>query len=80
MSFVVCVYSPGVLELGTMQFPARQINRGVLHMQRVQEPDAGEYICEASNQAGSSSDTVTLQVGGENVFKEVSTNSFKDLY
>ncbi|XP_037392153.1 hemicentin-2 isoform X1 [Pygocentrus nattereri] len=60
----------GLLELGTIQFPAWQINRGVLHIPRAQEPDAGEYVCEASNQAGSSSAMVTLQVGAAPVFSK----------
>ncbi|KAI4892790.1 hypothetical protein NFI96_028927, partial [Prochilodus magdalenae] len=53
----------GVPELGRAPFSERQINHRVLHVRAVQELDAGEYICEASNQAGSSSATVTLQVG-----------------
>uniref|UniRef100_A0A3B1ILE8 Cell adhesion molecule-related/down-regulated by oncogenes n=1 Tax=Astyanax mexicanus TaxID=7994 RepID=A0A3B1ILE8_ASTMX len=46
------------LELGTVQLDSIH---GVLHIRKVQESDAGEYVCEASNQAGSSSARVTLQ-------------------
>uniref|UniRef100_A0A8B9JKN2 Cell adhesion molecule-related/down-regulated by oncogenes n=1 Tax=Astyanax mexicanus TaxID=7994 RepID=A0A8B9JKN2_ASTMX len=55
------------LELGTVQLDSIH---GVLHIRKVQESDAGEYVCEASNQAGSSSARVTLQVGAAPVFFE----------
>ncbi|XP_035291447.1 hemicentin-1 [Anguilla anguilla] len=53
----------GDLQVGTLPFAGQHTHRGTLHFGEVQERDAGEYRCEASSSAGTSSATITLEVG-----------------
>ncbi|KAM4662543.1 hemicentin-2 [Discoglossus pictus] len=43
--------------------PMSGTNIGTLKLQEVQEEDAGEYTCVASNEAGTSSDVIQVEVG-----------------
>lgn len=56
---------PGDLEVGSAPFVEQDVHRGTLHIRGVQEVDAGQYSCVASSSAGTSTGTVTLEVGGE---------------
>lgn len=58
-------FFPGELEVGSAPFVEQDVNRGTLHIQGVQEVDAGQYTCVASSPAGTSAGTVRLEVGGE---------------
>ncbi|XP_019718321.1 hemicentin-1 isoform X1 [Hippocampus comes] len=53
----------GKLEVGSAPFVEQDVHRGTLHIRRVQDVDAGQYSCVASSPAGTSSGTVSLQVG-----------------
>lgn len=63
---ILCVFA-GELEVGSAPFVEQDVHRGTLHIRGVQEVDAGQYSCVASSSAGTSSGTVTVEVGGENV-------------
>uniref|UniRef100_A0A3B5AUN6 Cell adhesion molecule-related/down-regulated by oncogenes n=1 Tax=Stegastes partitus TaxID=144197 RepID=A0A3B5AUN6_9TELE len=52
------------LEVGSAPFVEQDVHRGTLHIRGVQEIDAGRYSCVASSSAGTSSGTVSLEVGG----------------
>ncbi|XP_028312888.1 hemicentin-1 [Gouania willdenowi] len=60
----------GELEVGSAPFVEQDVHRGTLHIQGVQEVDAGQYSCVASSHAGSSSGTVSLEVGASPLFSE----------
>ncbi|XP_051950032.1 hemicentin-1 [Xyrauchen texanus] len=60
----------GDLDLGTVPFAELDVHRGTLQIRGVQELDAGEYTCVATNTAGSTSAVVTLQVGAAPGFSE----------
>ncbi|XP_036382492.1 hemicentin-1 [Megalops cyprinoides] len=53
----------GDLQVATLPFAEQDPHRGTLHIRGVQERDGGEFSCVASSSAGSSSATVTLEVG-----------------
>lgn len=57
----------GELEVGSAPFVEQDVHRGTLHIRGVQEVDAGQYNCVASSPAGTSSGTVSVEVGGESV-------------
>lgn len=50
-----------------MPFAEQDVHHGTLQIRGVQELDAGEYTCVATNAAGSTSAVVRLEVGGENI-------------
>ncbi|XP_035392059.1 hemicentin-1 [Electrophorus electricus] len=58
----------GRLELRLELITEQDLQRGVLRVPSVQEQDGGEYTCEASNTAGSTSATALLKVGAAPVF------------
>ncbi|XP_061672486.1 hemicentin-1 [Syngnathoides biaculeatus] len=60
----------GKLEVGSAPFVEQDVQRGSLHIRGVQEVDAGQYKCVASSPAGTSSATVTLEVGAGPLFSE----------
>ncbi|XP_054466068.1 hemicentin-1 [Anoplopoma fimbria] len=60
----------GELEVGSAPFVEQDKNRGTLHIKGVQEVDAGQYSCVASSSAGTSSGTVSLEVGAGPLFSE----------
>ncbi|KAK7933456.1 hypothetical protein WMY93_004352 [Mugilogobius chulae] len=60
----------GELEVGSAPFVEQDERRGTLHIRGVQEVDAGQYTCVASNSAGTSTETVTLVVGMPPLFSE----------
>ena len=67
-SCCVCVCGgdvPGDLQVGSWPFAEQDVELGVLLIRGAQVMDAGRYRCEARSSAGTSSDTVTLEVGGE---------------
>ncbi|XP_067083733.1 hemicentin-1 [Osmerus mordax] len=60
----------GDLQAGSGPFAEQDDERGVLLIRGAQVMDAGRYRCEARSSAGTSSDTVTLEVGEGPVFHE----------
>ncbi|XP_061842088.1 hemicentin-1 [Nerophis lumbriciformis] len=60
----------GDLEVGAAPFVEQDVHRGTLHIRGVQEVDAGQYKCVASSPAGTSSGTVSLEVGAGPLFSE----------
>ncbi|KAA8592798.1 hypothetical protein FQN60_018253 [Etheostoma spectabile] len=60
----------GELEVGSAPFVDQDVHRGTLHIRGVQEVDAGQYSCVASSSAGTSSGTVSLEVGAGPLFSE----------
>ncbi|KAM9858177.1 hemicentin-1 [Aulostomus maculatus] len=60
----------GELEVGSAPFVEQDVHRGTLHIRGVQDVDAGQYSCVASSSAGSSSGTVSLEVGAGPLFSE----------
>lgn len=66
-SSFVCFVFAGELEVGSAPFVEQDERRGTLHIRGVQEVDAGQYSCVASSPAGTSSGTVSVEVGGESV-------------
>ncbi|XP_056132043.1 hemicentin-1 [Lampris incognitus] len=60
----------GDLEVGSAPFAELDVYRGTLQIRGVQEIDAGEYSCVASNSAGTTSGRVMLEVGAGPVFSE----------
>lgn len=55
----------GEFEVGSAPFVEQDVRHGTLHIRGVQEVDAGQYSCIATNAAGTSAGTVNLEVGGE---------------
>ncbi|KAL4660770.1 hemicentin-1-like [Arapaima gigas] len=53
----------GDVPLGLQPFAKQEEHRAILQLQRVQETDAGEYNCVASNLAGTSTAVILLEVG-----------------
>ncbi|XP_062273055.1 hemicentin-1 [Scomber scombrus] len=60
----------GELEVGSAPFVEQDERRGTLHIRGVQEVDAGQYSCVASSPAGTSSGTVSVEVGAGPLFSE----------
>ncbi|KAL2092655.1 hypothetical protein ACEWY4_012453 [Coilia grayii] len=60
----------GDLDLGEVVFAEQDVERGVLRIRGVQELDAGQYTCVASNDAGTTSAHLTLEVGVAPQFSE----------
>ncbi|XP_077377558.1 hemicentin-1 [Festucalex cinctus] len=60
----------GKLEVGSAPFVEQDVHRGTLHIRGVQEVDAGQYRCVASSPAGTSTGTVSLEVGVGPLFSE----------
>uniref|UniRef100_A0A8C4IV11 Hemicentin-2 n=1 Tax=Dicentrarchus labrax TaxID=13489 RepID=A0A8C4IV11_DICLA len=60
----------GELEVGSAPFVEQDVHRGTLHIRGVQEVDAGQYSCVASSSAGTSTGTVSLEVGAGPLFSE----------
>ncbi|XP_055367591.1 hemicentin-1 [Betta splendens] len=60
----------GELEMGSAPFVEHDVHRGTLHVRGAQEVDAGQYRCVASNTAGTSAGTVSLEVGVAPLFSE----------
>nr|XP_057926871.1 hemicentin-1 [Doryrhamphus excisus] len=60
----------GELEVDAAPFLKKDVQRGILHIKGVQEVDAGQYNCVASSPAGTSSGTVSLEVGAGPLFSE----------
>uniref|UniRef100_M3ZDA5 Cell adhesion molecule-related/down-regulated by oncogenes n=1 Tax=Xiphophorus maculatus TaxID=8083 RepID=M3ZDA5_XIPMA len=52
------------LEVGSAPFVEQDVHSGTLQIRGVQEVDAGHYNCVASSSAGTSTGTVSLEVGG----------------
>lgn len=66
--------------MSSASFVEQNEHSGTLQIRGLQEVDAGQYTCVASNFAGTSSGTVTLEVGSkckQNVFmvEQVSNSS-----
>ncbi|XP_056628956.1 hemicentin-1 isoform X2 [Triplophysa dalaica] len=61
-------WQKGDLDLGNMPFAEQDVHRGTLQIRGVQELDAGEYTCVATNAAGSTSAVVRLEVGAAPAF------------
>lgn len=53
----------GDLELRATEFLIIDFSRGTLRIQETQDLDAGDYMCVATNVAGSASGKITLDVG-----------------
>ncbi|XP_077571540.1 hemicentin-1 [Stigmatopora nigra] len=60
----------GKLKMSSAPFVEQDIHHGTLHIRGVQEVDAGQYKCVATNLAGTSSGTVSLEVGAGPLFLE----------
>ncbi|XP_028269954.1 hemicentin-1 isoform X2 [Parambassis ranga] len=60
----------GEFEVGSAPFVEHDVRHGTLHIRGVQEVDAGQYSCVASNAAGTSAGTVNLEVGVGPLFSE----------
>uniref|UniRef100_A0A3Q3L4X2 Uncharacterized protein n=1 Tax=Mastacembelus armatus TaxID=205130 RepID=A0A3Q3L4X2_9TELE len=60
----------GELEVGSAPYVEQDAHRGTLHIRGVQEIDAGQYNCVASSSAGTSTGTVTLEIGASPLFSE----------
>nr|XP_015827628.2 hemicentin-1 [Nothobranchius furzeri] len=60
----------GELEVGSAPFVEQDEHRGTLKIRGVQELDAGQYTCVARSSAGSSSGTISLEVGASPLFLE----------
>ncbi|KAA0713884.1 Hemicentin-1 Fibulin-6 [Triplophysa tibetana] len=61
-------WQKGDLDLGNMPFVEQDVHHGTLQIRGVQELDAGEYTCVATNTAGSASAVVRLEVGAAPAF------------
>ncbi|XP_072421818.1 hemicentin-1-like isoform X1 [Chiloscyllium punctatum] len=61
----------GDLELALVPFTEIDPVHGTLWIRKVQQVDAGEYTCVASNEAGRSSATIMLDVGSAPLFLEM---------
>ncbi|XP_032434339.1 hemicentin-1 [Xiphophorus hellerii] len=60
----------GELEVGPAPFVEQDVHSGTLQIRGVQEVDAGRYNCVASSSAGTSTGTVSLEVGVGPLFSE----------
>uniref|UniRef100_A0A087YHW1 Cell adhesion molecule-related/down-regulated by oncogenes n=1 Tax=Poecilia formosa TaxID=48698 RepID=A0A087YHW1_POEFO len=60
----------GELEVGSAPFVEQDVHSGTLQIRGVQEVDAGQYNCVASSSAGTSTGTVSLEVGVGPLFSE----------
>ncbi|XP_014015728.2 hemicentin-1 [Salmo salar] len=72
-------WSKGDLQVGSVPFAEQDVHHGTLQIRRVQEMDAGEYSCVASNPAGTSSATVILEVGAAPLFSETPVDMTVDV-
>lgn len=61
--------------MGSAPFVEQDVHRGTLHIRGAQPVDAGQYSCVASSSAGTSTATVTLEVGGETALQCVKNTS-----
>ncbi|KAK2540204.1 Hmcn1 [Columba guinea] len=60
----------GDLELRASPFLVIDTHRGLLKIQETQDLDAGDYTCVATNDAGTASGKITLDVGSPPVFTQ----------
>ncbi|KAM6456551.1 hemicentin-1 isoform 2-T2 [Liasis olivaceus] len=60
----------GDLELRATEFLIIDFSRGILRIQETQDLDAGDYMCVATNDAGTASGKITLDVGSSPVFTQ----------
>ncbi|XP_063154493.1 hemicentin-1 [Candoia aspera] len=60
----------GDLELRATEFLIIDFSRGILRIQETQDLDAGDYMCVATNNAGTASGKITLDVGSPPVFTQ----------
>ncbi|CAM9592142.1 unnamed protein product [Lampetra fluviatilis] len=65
----------GDLELKSMPFLEIDTRHGTLTIQGTQELDAGDYTCEATNEAGDARATVSLDVGSGPVFSQAPSDT-----
>ncbi|XP_077188775.1 hemicentin-1 isoform X2 [Paroedura picta] len=69
----------GDLELRASEFLIIDIHRGQLKIQETQDLDAGDYMCVATNVAGSVSGKITLDVGSPPVFTQEPSDESMDI-
>ncbi|NWI93347.1 HMCN1 protein, partial [Pitta sordida] len=69
----------GDLELRASAFLIIDTHRGLLKIQETQELDAGDYTCVATNDAGTASGKITLDVGSAPVFTQEPSDDSADL-
>ncbi|ETE68709.1 Hemicentin-1, partial [Ophiophagus hannah] len=69
----------GDLELRATEFLIIDFSRGTLRIQETQDLDAGDYMCVATNVAGSASGKITLDVGSPPVFTQEPSDVSMDI-
>ncbi|XP_060132638.1 hemicentin-1 isoform X1 [Zootoca vivipara] len=69
----------GDLELRASDFLIIDFHRGLLKIQETQDLDAGDYMCVATNIAGSTSGKITLDVGSPPVFTQEPSDESVDI-
>ncbi|XP_053098888.1 hemicentin-1 isoform X3 [Hemicordylus capensis] len=69
----------GDLELRASEFLIIDFHRGLLKIQETQDLDAGDYMCVATNTAGSASGKITLDVGSAPVFTQEPSDESVDI-
>ncbi|KAH0618306.1 hypothetical protein JD844_017377 [Phrynosoma platyrhinos] len=69
----------GDLELRASEFLIIDIHQGLLKIQETQDLDAGDYMCVATNIAGSASGKITLDVGSPPVFTQEPSDESADI-
>ncbi|XP_039213555.1 hemicentin-1 isoform X2 [Crotalus tigris] len=69
----------GDLELRATEFLIIDFSRGTLRIQETQDLDAGDYMCVATNVAGTASDKITLDVGSPPVFTQEPSDVSMDI-
>ncbi|KAL8178141.1 UNVERIFIED_CONTAM: Hemicentin-1 [Gekko kuhli] len=69
----------GDLELRASEYLIIDVHRGQLKIQETQDLDAGDYTCVATNDAGSASGKITLDVGSPPVFTQEPSDESMDI-
>ncbi|NXU50379.1 HMCN1 protein, partial [Turnix velox] len=69
----------GDLELRASAFLIIDTHRGLLKIQETQDLDAGDYTCVATNDAGTASGKITLDVGSPPVFTQEPSDESADI-